>query len=252
MSSGGVGASSLSCSISFDKHDEDVFTGKRKKALRGSGHYEECKQEGDDTPRFGTTRSWWLRRQEALLAEMLKGLKDTGDAELMASVDEARKCSRHLKLESVQQDPPLLQFRLDRYRTTCSRLVDATLKEVPGGYALLADMTQCADVLMIPDVSVAPDDDIYLRPEHEVDLLSLTPPSACGDIQRHAGTSETTAGYDAGLGHHLISRNEDTEKPPIWYDVGLGQHCIVQNEDSLTAPLLHASAQSSTDCKKVL
>ncbi len=28
--------------------------------------------------RFGTTRSWWLRRQEALLAEMLKGLKDTG------------------------------------------------------------------------------------------------------------------------------------------------------------------------------
>ncbi len=53
--------------------------------------------------------------------------------------------------------------------------------EVPGGYALLADMTQCADVLMIPDVSVAPDDDIYLRPEHEVDLSSLTPPSACGE-----------------------------------------------------------------------
>ncbi len=54
-----------------------------------------------------------------------------GDTELMASVDEARKCSRHLKLESVQQDPPLLQFWLDRYRTICSRLIDATLKGAP-------------------------------------------------------------------------------------------------------------------------
>ena len=47
--------------------------------------------------------------------------------------------------------------------------------EVPGGYALMAHMTQCIDVLMIPDVPAAPAEDPYLRPEHEVDLSSLTP-----------------------------------------------------------------------------
>lgn len=54
--------------------------------------------------------------------------------------------------------------------------------DVPGGRALLEEMGQCDKVLMTPNTPIEERENPYLRPEHEVDLLSLASPSDQGEF----------------------------------------------------------------------
>ena len=70
-----------------------------------------------------------------------------GDAELVAAVDESNNCADQMTLESVRQDPQLMQFWLDRHRVICKRLFQAAREGTlvlpaaqPSGHALCTGM----------------------------------------------------------------------------------------------------------------
>ncbi|CAL5227923.1 g10970 [Coccomyxa viridis] len=154
-----------------------------------------AKLEEGDANSFGRKRTYWLHRRAALFSSLLRELKETGGPEIIEAVNEAEDCLRQTKLEPVRRDPQQVQALMVRFRALCSHLTRVAMEDVPRGRALLEDMAECGEILMIPRTSAERYQTPYRRPEHELDLSSLPPPP-------NQGRDEPTAGLSAGLGCH--------------------------------------------------
>ena len=64
---------------------------------------------------------------------------------------------------------------------------------------MLEELTQCSKVLMIPMTSVVEYENPYLRPDHEVDLSFIAPPSEQGELLSRSGQCLRGAHVAAGL-----------------------------------------------------